>query len=92
MFEKVLIPAAVWDELNHVDAPAPVRRWLVSQPQWLEIRTSHFPAAIAGLDAGETSAIALALELQADLLLMDDRPGVRAARKRGLVVAGTIGY
>ena len=40
---------------------------------------------------GETEAIALALELRADLLLMDDRRGVKAARRHGIDVTGTLG-
>lgn len=44
-----------------------------------------------GLDEGEAAAIALAISLTADLLLMDERKGVAAARGRGLRVTGTIG-
>ena len=36
-------------------------------------------------------AIALAIELHADVLLMDDREGVLAARSKGLTVTGTLG-
>jgi predicted nucleic acid-binding protein len=43
------------------------------------------------LDAGEEAAILLALELHADLLLMDDEEGVMAARAKGLEVTGTLG-
>jgi predicted nucleic acid-binding protein len=46
---------------------------------------------LAVLDAGEEDAIALALELHADLLLMDDEAGAIAARARGLEVTGTLG-
>jgi predicted nucleic acid-binding protein len=46
---------------------------------------------LAGLDAGEEDAIALALELHADLLLMDDEEGATAARAKGLEVTGTLG-
>jgi predicted nucleic acid-binding protein len=42
------------------------------------------------LDAGEEAAIILAIELRADLLLMDDREGVLAARRKGFRVAGTL--
>ena len=44
-----------------------------------------------GLDEGETAAIALAISLDADLLLMDDRKGVEVARGKGLRVTGTLG-
>lgn len=43
------------------------------------------------LDPGEEEAIALAMELDADLLLMDDRDGVRAARRKGIEVVETLG-
>lgn len=43
------------------------------------------------LDAGEEDAIALAVELHADLLLMDDEDGVLVARGKGLEVTGTLG-
>ncbi|HZL56026.1 MAG TPA: DUF3368 domain-containing protein [Bryobacteraceae bacterium] len=46
---------------------------------------------MARLDAGEEDAIALAVQLHADLLLMDDEDGVLAARGKGLEVTGTLG-
>ena len=45
---------------------------------------------LAHLDAGEREAISLASELQAILLLMDERDGVTIARHRGLKVVGTL--
>jgi len=46
--------------------------------------------ALEHLDAGEREAISLASELQAILLLMDERDGVTIARHRGLKVVGTL--
>ena len=43
------------------------------------------------LYAGETAAIALALAVKADLLLMDEKRGRAAARHAGLTVAGVLG-
>ena len=43
------------------------------------------------LDEGECEAIALAGEVGADLLLIDDRQGRREAKRRNLRVIGTLG-
>lgn len=43
------------------------------------------------LDPGEAEAIALALELQADLILLDERRATRAARQLGLRTLGLLG-
>jgi predicted nucleic acid-binding protein len=56
-------------------------------------RSFHQPedTSLNGIDAGERAAIHLALSLNADLMLMDDRKGVNAAVRRGLRVTGTLG-
>jgi predicted nucleic acid-binding protein len=46
---------------------------------------------LKGLDAGEAAAILLAIELHAELLLMDDEEGVAAVRRKELGVTGTLG-
>lgn len=46
----------------------------------------------AGLDPGETEAIALALELHPDAVLMDERLGRRLAARHGLAVTGLLGF
>ena len=43
------------------------------------------------IDEGEKQAIDLARELAADIVLMDDFEGRRAARSLGLAVVGTLG-
>ena len=42
------------------------------------------------LDPGERAAIMLALERQADLILIDDMEGRREAQRRDIRVAGTL--
>ncbi len=43
------------------------------------------------LDGGEAETIALALELKADLVLLDEKEGRHAARRLGLNVIGVVG-
>lgn len=45
----------------------------------------------ASLGVGESEAISLALEVQARLLLLDDRPARRLAQALGLSIIGTLG-
>lgn len=42
------------------------------------------------LDSGESEAIALAAEVHADVLLIDEQEGRQEAVRRGLKVAGTL--
>ena len=88
LFQKVILPAVVRDELIHPKAPLAVHQWVANPPLWVEIhQTPHaHDTTWAKLDAGEEDAIALAIELHADLILMDDRDGVLAARSKGFRV------
>jgi predicted nucleic acid-binding protein len=95
LFERVLAPQAVRDELADPEAPAPVRAWIAQTPAWLEVRptpnTRLDESASPKLDEGELTAIALGLAVKADLILMDDQDGVTVARRQGLTVTGTLG-
>ena len=95
LFEQVILPSAVQAELVNADAPLSVRSWIANSPAWLEVREPSGPqfeyGSVEGLDEGETAAIALAISLGADLLLMDGRKGVSVARGKGLRVTGTLG-
>jgi predicted nucleic acid-binding protein len=91
LFHKIILPAAVRDEVN--EAPPSVRAWTAALPSWIEIRQIHHAQDLTmeKLVGGEEAAIALAIELHADLVLMDDRSGVKAARRLGIEVTGTLG-
>ena len=92
LFERVVLPSTVRDELARSKAPPLVQNWIADPPSWVEVRPVvhvHDPA-LDKLDAGEEDAIALAVELHADLLLIDDRAGVMVARRKGFRVAGTL--
>jgi len=93
LYERVHVPAAVVEELHHPGTVTAVRTWLAHVPPWLVIERVEEPAdpALARLDEGERQAIQLAQRAHADLVLMDEKLGVRIARARGLSVTGTLG-
>jgi len=91
LYGRVLIPPAVADELNQARTPEVVRAWLASSPSWLEIQQpTRTLKDEVDLDEGEREAIALAEEVAADLLLMDDWDGRQEAERRHLRVVGTL--
>ncbi len=71
-----------------------MRAWIAQTPPWLEVRPNPDPrpedATTPKLDEGERSAIALAIAVKADLVLMDDQDGVAAARRKGLAATGML--
>ena len=93
LFDRILIPPAVLEELQHQEAPDVVRRWVGGPPSWLEVQAlrSVLDPALGFLDPGEREAIALAEELQADQLLLDDADARREAARRNLPFIGTLG-
>lgn len=95
LFAKILIPDAVRDELLHPEAPEAVRGWAAAPPDWLDVRatpvTDDTDLILMRLDRGERAALSLAIAVGADLLLIDDREAVAAARGRGFAVTGTLG-
>jgi predicted nucleic acid-binding protein len=90
LYGRVLVPPQVRDELLHEKTPEPVRRWASALPQWLEVRMPASVEARPGLDEGEAAAIALAQEVRADRLLIDERAGRAVASRLGIAVAGTL--
>ena len=90
---QVIIPQAVFIELQDPHTPAEVKAWIDSQPAWLEIRQADLSLYTPkkNLGAGEREAIALALELHADALLLDDRDGTKEARRHNIPTLSTFG-
>jgi hypothetical protein len=89
----VIIPQAVYHELQDPHTPKQVKDWIDSAPAWIEIRHADlsFYTSKKNLGAGEREAIALALELRADALLLDDRDGTKEARKQNIPTLSTFG-
>lgn len=91
LFERVLIPQAVRDEL-HTSSERPGAKALreaIGPRGWLKVVsvTASEPPELA-LGQGEWEAIILASRVGA-LLLIDERPGRRVANAEGVQVIGT---
>lgn len=86
LFGEVVIPNAVETELLRTH---PVL------PGWLRVKPLQNPTTASvyarSLDHGEAEAIALAQELHADHLLIDERKGRRLAQQHGVTVVGLLG-
>lgn len=93
LYRDVVIPPGVLRELQF-----PAREYMRVDPELLRpirivapedaIRVTEFGEE---LDPGESEAIALALELHADAVLIDERKGRTLAHEFGLTVIGTLG-
>jgi predicted nucleic acid-binding protein len=92
LYARVIIPQAVFRELQEAGTPAKVKEWVATHLEWLEVRQVSVPldASLAFLDVGEREAIRLATELEADALIIDEPEGREAAKRQGLRVIGTL--
>ena len=95
LYSSVVVPRAVWAELVEARPEAPGVPTLLAAT-WIEVDRTADASPVARelsliLDGGEASAIALAIARRADLLLIDEHDGRRAATARGLRVRGTVG-
>lgn len=92
LFGSVIIPVAVYDELLQVEEQA---SWLNNKPDWMIVKSASNHALVETfrkvLDKGESEAIALATELHADALLIDEAKGRFVAKQEGIQVTGVMG-
>ena len=94
MFGEIIIPVAVYEEVvgrgRNRDGSLDVR-----DASWISTASPADSLAVSSLtsqlDLGEASAIIVAQEHVADLLLIDEIRGRRVAAKLGVKVLGTLG-
>lgn len=94
LYVELHIAEGVWDELNFGGQHWPGRDE-VAAADWIERHAAQNQALVTALrrdlDRGEAESIALALELEADLVLLDEQEGRRHAKRMGLRVVGVVG-
>ena len=92
LFGRIVIPEAVFTELQHPKTPQPVKDLIANAPSWLEVKQADASLFTPSkrIGNGEREAIALAIELNADAVLIDDRDGTQEARKQSLIAVGTV--
>lgn len=85
LFKEILIPKAVRKEVfGRRKLPAFVKCIEISGTIALKVLESN-------LEAGESEAICLYEEMEADLLIVDDLEGRRVAERLGINITGTLG-
>lgn len=83
VYDTVIVPPAV----SHEIAPS-----LGTLPSWVQVtRPALIPTMLLDLDPGEQEAIALAVQLDADVIVLDDLAARRAATRMGLTLTGSAG-
>lgn len=96
LYRQVIIPEAVYRELADIDPPVP-ETLEAQSAEWLQVKTVTNLNVVeqlrneGRLDPGASEAIALSLELKADLLLIDERRGRAEADRLGLRITGLLG-
>ncbi len=96
LFGNVLIPQSVYDELT-ADERFKMEAELLQQKDFIKVQSVKNAESVSvlkratGLDQGESEAIVLTDETNADLLLMDEAKGRAVSSEMGFRIMGTIG-
>lgn len=93
LYGTVLIPPAVHQEVltGGPSRPGGAQLEAASWIERVQLQDPRRADLISGLDRGEAEVIALAQEVSADLVVIDERLGRRHATRMGLLVSGTLG-
>ncbi len=94
LFGSIIIPDAVFIEVA-VDKKGRAGKDEVSIAKWIRTMKVSNPLAAdflsVNLDPGEAEAITLSKEIKANLLLIDDKDGRKAAKSVDIPITGTVG-
>lgn len=92
LYGEILMPQAVHQEF--LDTETAQRQKVLDASPWLRstaLVTPRQALVYVGLDRGEAEVLALALERNARLVILDERRGRLYAKRLGLPLTGTVG-
>lgn len=94
LYKEIIVPQAVYDELVVMGVGMPGAATIKATP-WILVKQVKNQMLVASLrsqlDDGEAEALTLATELEADLLLLDERKARTVANQLGLRFTGLLG-
>ena len=95
LYSSINIADGVWDELNARGNCWPGSKEVAGAAGWINRYSVKnqllVDVLMRDVDRGEAESIALAIELEADLILLDEKEGRHAAQRLGLNVVGVVG-
>ncbi|MDJ0580919.1 DUF3368 domain-containing protein [Crocosphaera sp.] len=94
LYSSIIIPSEVYQELMAVETPIHVSNQ-IKKAQWIKVEQVISLTTIKlleqQLDRGEAEAIALALQLKADLLVIDEKKGRTVTNGFNIPFTGILG-
>ena len=91
VYQQIIIPQSVYEELCEITS----QKQLLDQQDWIYVISAENTALVTSLetelDTGESVSIVLALELQADFLIIDEVKGRLKAESMGIKIVGLLG-
>ena len=95
LFKEIYIPQAVFNELtrhgDHIPGSIEVKTFPWIKTEKVKNVSQILSKFKKELDPGETEAIALAIEKNANLLIIDESDGRREAERHGIKITGMLG-
>ena len=91
VFGKIIIPQTVYNELCELAD----QKKILDDQDWISVIAAENRSVITqletNLDKGEAEAIALAIDLQSDFLIIDEIKGRTIAENMGIKIVGLLG-
>ena len=89
LFRKILITDEVYNEIKNKEQKELLNKEI--KKGWLKRKSAPKLNILNNLDIGEASSVALALQYEKSLFIVDDLQGRNLAKSIGLEITGTIG-